>query len=206
MNFAPISRKKFLFTPAGDEYTPEDLARCFAQQPLDGIYKYLKPNRKSVYLPPVLYYGWTIKYDDIMETIARVCPEEIIYVNPNLDPSVRVPDARMTLAARDPIAALLKHIGLPDDSRIHYQRFVIDGNMNSSPGIAIGNNYQGMPMEHLPKLIEFFGKGQKPKYYLDRRKWKWVVVPFDEDEIAEMNSSEPVKEDREKTPTLPTAL
>ncbi|KAI0057962.1 hypothetical protein BV25DRAFT_1919671 [Artomyces pyxidatus] len=148
MNLAPISRKKFLFAPASDHSTPEDLARCFAQQPLDGISNYLKPDRNSICLPPVLLW---------------------------LDDQRRRTDGDYHA---DPIAALFKHIGLPDDGRIHYQRFVIDGDMNSSPGIAVGNNYQGIPMVCLPKMIEFFGKGQNGNYFLDRRKWKWVIEPF----------------------------
>ncbi|KAI0058018.1 hypothetical protein BV25DRAFT_1830575 [Artomyces pyxidatus] len=187
----------------------QDRARCFAQQPLHEIPRYLFPSQKSIYLPPLLHYGWTTTLTELMDKITKICPEELRYFREK--PGV---SAAMTLATRAPIVALLAHIGVPDDKRIAYTPFE-DSQGKVYAGITAGNNYSGVAMEGLSKLDEFFGKGELGKYYLDMRQWKWAIEPFKSNASSGMLlGSTPAHstheflggeaggfEDREKTPT-----
>ncbi|KAI0058022.1 hypothetical protein BV25DRAFT_1328084 [Artomyces pyxidatus] len=203
MSFDAIVRKKRLFAPANGEYTREDRARCFAQQPLDLMPTYLAPilSTDPIYIPPLLHYGWTTTVTELMDLVIKICPEEIRYLKLKTGPVV---SPARTLSTRRPIIAFLRHIGVPDDERIEYMTFQ-DSQSRVHAGIAAGNNYSGLPVESIPKLSEFFGKGETGKYYLDRKQWKWVIEPLESsgssDKPPESESAAVEAEDRETTPT-----
>ncbi|KAI0313969.1 hypothetical protein OF83DRAFT_1085969 [Amylostereum chailletii] len=61
-----------MFAPRnGKTYTKQDAERCFAQQPLPLIPKYLLLHNNKQYKPPTLYLGCIIKKRKLLKIVCR---------------------------------------------------------------------------------------------------------------------------------------
>ncbi|KAI0313971.1 hypothetical protein OF83DRAFT_485287 [Amylostereum chailletii] len=188
-----------MFAPRnGKTYTKQDAERCFAQQPLPLIPKYLLLHNNKQYKPPTLYLGCIIKKRKLLKIVCRHFSHCVAWVDDRgedfedeLDDSESDADFETettqgglfphdfdTLLSDSLTDALAERFNLPGSGVLSVKTFATSGG-GAKFGIALGSNEIGIvPIRYHAAILEFFGfePDVKPQWYLDPLQWYWTPI------------------------------
>ncbi|TFK83453.1 hypothetical protein K466DRAFT_589722 [Polyporus arcularius HHB13444] len=188
---------KALFAPAdGVSYTPSDLPRIFAQQPIAGSElpaEYLIPSPTSTLRPPTVRYGWRLGHRKLMDIAADCFPhvvvrrfapetEGFIHDQEYTDADYKEERANIadTLGNPDFILAIQEYLDLPvAASNVITIQPLCDSQWATEWGLTVGSNYLGvLKQEYVDRLEkEVLKTEEPPMWYLDYLEWEWFRLP-----------------------------